>query len=136
MDYFMHPFTVPGEKEAIIAIAQVANREESDEPITTNPQDFELWQIATVDDQGEVTPAKKLLAKAIDLVRRGIRQGRTDQLRAPEGDQATGRRYAAPSNHRDDPRAETGLTPYPAPGPSEQAENARTAAKGIPSSNR
>lgn len=75
----------PSDKEALAAIANAVNSEDSQHAIAKAPHHFEVWELCEIDENGEVKPHKALLADASSLVRGGVRQDGGGNGRAPEG---------------------------------------------------
>lgn len=60
------PFTQPTNAAALRVIKQEASREGSQ--LATNPEDFELYELGTYNEQtGEITPQKQLVVRIQDL---------------------------------------------------------------------
>lgn len=72
VDGYMRPFTVPHRNAALRSFTDEANRKESE--INAHPEDYDLYEIATFDDQtGNIENIKQppeLIARAQDLIRK------------------------------------------------------------------
>jgi len=70
MNAFAKPFVVPTPGLAIRSFTQEVNRQAQDNPMNTNPDDFELWTLASYDeDTGEFTNnSPRLLVRAKDVL--------------------------------------------------------------------
>jgi len=79
IDYYLQPFAGPDEKNVLAAIAQQVNGDQ-ESAISQAPHQFEVWELGTVDQEGNITPTRRLVADCASLIRTGIRK-RTDTQR-------------------------------------------------------
>jgi len=75
LNFYMRPFTAPTDQEAQAAIAFNINSEEIRDAVTQAPHHFELWKIATIEENGDVVPAKEFLCECSSLIRTRVREG-------------------------------------------------------------
>lgn len=110
LDYYMQPFAGPDDKAVLASIARMINTQGEQSDIAQAPHHFEVWELGTLDDEGNLTPTRKLIADCHALVRPSVRE--RDQRRSPE----------------DSPTAEIsrGTTPstYPATGAAQRPSQA------------
>ena len=72
IDYYLQPFAGPDEKNVLAAIAAQVNGD-IDSAINTAPHHFEVWELGKVDQEGHITPTRKLICDCSSLVRTGLR---------------------------------------------------------------
>lgn len=64
---FMAPTPVRAAGQAIRGFQDEANRPAQDNPVHNHPQDFELWQLATFDEEtGQFENNQQLLIRGMD----------------------------------------------------------------------
>jgi len=73
IDYYMQPFVGPNEKEVMAALARTVNNEVDTNGISQAPHHFELWELGTIDEEGNITPTRKLICDCASLIRGGVR---------------------------------------------------------------
>jgi len=73
IDYYLQPFIAPTEKQMLASLAQLVNGEEN-HAVAKAPHHFEAWELAEIDEEGNVTPTRRLVADASSLLRAGIRE--------------------------------------------------------------
>lgn len=67
MDAFMRPFTMQTIGQAIRAFGDEINRQAPDNPLAQHPEDYDLYHLATFDEEtGEFSNAKKQIAVGKD----------------------------------------------------------------------
>jgi len=71
LDYFQDPFVAPNDYNVMASVANVINNSEVQSAIAQAPHHFEIWRIATVDDQGHIHESRDFIADASSLVRTG-----------------------------------------------------------------
>lgn len=96
LDYFLQPFTGPGDKEVMGSLATSINTEESTNAIQAAPHHFELWRLAEIEQEtGHVKASHEFLCDCSSLLR-----GRVRDLAATEpgagANAATPRRSTRP----------------------------------------
>lgn len=65
---FMQPFFVPAVGVAVRNVQDEVRRVADDNMLNMHPEDFELWQLGTFDDEtGEVASDQKLLMLIVSL---------------------------------------------------------------------
>lgn len=84
------PFVAPSDNQAITALANIVNRGRETDPYAQAPHHFQLWQLATIDEEGNVSPTKIILTDLSSLVRADIRQD--GERRPPTGTSPAGAR--------------------------------------------
>lgn len=68
LDAFMRPFFMQATGQAIRAFSDEINRNAPDNPLAQHPEDYDLYQLATFDeDLGEFMNSKKQLAVGTNL---------------------------------------------------------------------
>jgi len=77
LNYFMRPFVGDGDKQVLAAVAKGVNSEERNVEIAQAPHHFEVWRLATLDEDGHVVVSREFLADCSSLVRASVRE--TDQ---------------------------------------------------------
>jgi len=119
VDYFLTPFAAHSDKEVMASLAAAINTVGNNDAIAQSPQHFELWELATVEQDGTITPTRIFLADAHTLVR---------ARREPEGPEAGGREIA-PGRRRGPPSGVPGgPATYPAT-PEDQSPGTATEAR-------
>lgn len=73
LDYFLPALIASSEKQVMASLAMSVNSGETADALTQAPHHFELWELGTIDDEGNVTPTRKLITDASSLVRDGVR---------------------------------------------------------------
>lgn len=73
MDYFMQPFIGPDDKPVIAGVAEQINGD-GIHAINRTPHYFEIWRLGEINEEGEVTAAKELIAECGSLVRGSVRE--------------------------------------------------------------
>lgn len=92
LNYYLTPFMGHDDHDVMAALAQIVNNGALHEPIHIAPNNFEIWSLAEVDNQGNVKAEKTLIANCNSLIRRGIRQTSepsNDQAQQPNGKSKT-----------------------------------------------
>lgn len=92
LDYFMNHFIAGDNPKVILSsIADTINDGASKHAISQTPTHFEVWQLATIDEEtGHVKPEPKFIAECASLVRGNIRPepaGRNETLHGAPGSQ-------------------------------------------------
>lgn len=116
IDYYMQPFVGPNEKEVMAALARTVNNTEDTNGIAQAPHHFELWELGKVDEEGNLTPTRRLVCDCASLIRVGVRRGGER-----EGQEAANAARPDPQEHRGNGspgRAQAG----PVPGPPQAKE--------------
>lgn len=113
IDYYMQPFIGPSDKEVMSALARTINNTEDTNGIAQAPHHFELWELGTIGEEGEITPTRKLVCDCASLIRRGVRS-RT-QREGQEAPDAAGADTPIPGGTRYAGRAPNGAIPRQAP---------------------
>lgn len=70
LDYFQDPFTAPNDYTVQASVSAAINNPEATSALAQAPHHFEIWRIATVDDQGNIRESREFIADASSLVRR------------------------------------------------------------------
>lgn len=73
LDYYMQPFVGPDDKEVMSALARTVNNEADTNGIAQAPHHFELWELGTIEGEGNLTPTRRLVCDCASLIRRGVR---------------------------------------------------------------
>lgn len=94
MDYFMQPFIGPDDKPVIAGVAEQINNGEI-HAINRTPHYFEIWRLGEINEEGEVTATKELIADCGSLVRGSVREQPAPGDKALH--RATGGQQGAPS---------------------------------------
>lgn len=84
LDYYMQPFVGPDDKEVMSALARTVNNEADTNGIAQAPHHFELWELGIIEEEGNLTPTRKLVCDCASLIRAGVRS-----RREREGQEAT-----------------------------------------------
>lgn len=71
LDYFQDPFVAPNDYNVLASVANVINNPEVHSAIAQAPHHFEIWRIATVDDQGHINESREFVSDCSALVRAG-----------------------------------------------------------------
>ncbi|AXH75812.1 MAG: nonstructural protein [Microviridae sp.] len=97
LDYFQDPFVAPNDYNVLASVSNVINNPEVQSAIAQAPHHFEIWRIATVDDQGHINESREFLADCSSLVRaqrqpaapgaRPTQEATTQRTGAPHGAQ-------------------------------------------------
>lgn len=90
IDYYLTPFAARGDKDVLAAIAAAINNGENRDAIAQAPHHFEVWKLATIDDDGHIKEARELLADCASLIRTDLRKSSPELARAPESGEAVG----------------------------------------------
>ncbi len=69
LDYFQDPFVAPNDHTVLASVANVINNNEVTNAIAQAPHHFEIWRIATVDEQGTIRESREFLGDCSALVR-------------------------------------------------------------------
>jgi len=85
IDYYLQPFAGPDEKNVLAAIAAQVNGD-IDSAINTAPHHFEVWELGKVDQEGHITPTRKLICDCASLVRTGLRTNARAKPADPEAE--------------------------------------------------
>lgn len=121
IDYYMQPFVGPNDKEVMAALARTVNNIEDTNGIAQAPHHFELWELGTIDEEGNITPTRKLVCDCASLIRAGLRE-RPTAGRHPAGS-PPGLSQNAPDHLAGGAHANDGSvpnTPPAAPGKAEE----------------
>lgn len=73
LDYFLPALIATSEQQVLASLAMSVNSGETADALAQAPHHFELWELGTIDDQGNITPTRKLITDASSLVRDGVR---------------------------------------------------------------
>lgn len=74
--YFLQPFPAHTDKEVLASCANAINREDNRDPIAQTPHHFEIWRLASINEEtGKVTGDPEFLADCSGLVRGNLREG-------------------------------------------------------------
>jgi len=76
LDYYQRPIALDNPQDLLATLARRLNNPEapqSDE-ISQAPDHFEVWQIATVDDQGHIGAERQFITNCSNLIRGGVRK--------------------------------------------------------------
>lgn len=84
IDYYLTPFAAPTDKDVLAAIAAAINNGENRDAIAQAPHHFEIWKLATIDDDGHIKEARELLADCASLIRTDLRKSSPELTRAGE----------------------------------------------------
>jgi len=95
IDYYMQPFVGPNEKEVMAALARTVNNIEDTNGISQAPHHFELWELGQVDEEGNLTPTRRLVCDCASLIRVGVRD-RAERA----GQEAANTAGAGPADNR------------------------------------
>lgn len=68
LDYYMHPWAAPDDKQAMAGIATQVNNPDAG-PISQAPQHFELWELGTINETGDITAQKTIICNCANLIR-------------------------------------------------------------------
>lgn len=129
LNYYMQPFIGPGDNQTLAAISNDINNEERNGPLQKTPSHFEVWTLATIDEEtGDVTPAKEFLADCASLIRPSIRSDRAGPTH--QAAPAPGRRTGAPRGAQAPTGPDTGPIPNAPPAAPGEATNARQESDG------
>lgn len=84
--YYMTPFLGPSDREVMSAVANLINSGAKNDAIAQAPHHFQLWKLATVEEEGVVRPAKEHVCDCSALIRTGLRKepGLTGSPETPE----------------------------------------------------
>lgn len=94
LDYYMQPFAAPSDKQVLAALSTTINRGGNNDDIAHRPDQFEVWKIAEVTEDGHVVADRQFIANCTSLVRGRIRP-------EPEGSHSPGEAQGAENgNHR------------------------------------
>lgn len=111
IDYYMQPFVGPSDKEVMSALARTVNNTGDTNGITQAPHHFELWELGKVDDEGNITPTRKLVCDCASLIRAGVR---TPTVRhRQETEHHPGSEPSPPGGDRGRAHTGTGALPNP-----------------------
>lgn len=76
LDYWGTPFVGPNDKQVLQSISVAINSGDKTNAYAQAPNQFQLWQIAKIDDETtELHIDRKLVASLNSLLRGGIREG-------------------------------------------------------------
>lgn len=70
LDYYLHPFAAPDDKQVMGGIAQQVNNPEQMEAIAQAPQHFEIWKLGEVLDNGDLVTNREIICNCQQLVRK------------------------------------------------------------------
>lgn len=74
LDFLAPPFVAPSDFQVMQALANTVNQGKDTDAYKAAPHHFELYRLAEIDEQGNVTPGKTFLCDLASLVRTGIRE--------------------------------------------------------------
>ncbi|QXP08151.1 MAG: nonstructural protein [Arizlama microvirus] len=83
LNYYMSPFVGPEEKAVLSAVARTINTEDTASDIGQAPHHYEVWELGTIDEEGHITPTRKLVCDCASLVRPGVRERTIARAEAP-----------------------------------------------------
>jgi len=73
VNYYMVPFPAPSHHQVKAAIAQQINNGDTN-AISQAPHQFEIWQLATLDEEtGRITECREYICDVSSLIRGGVR---------------------------------------------------------------
>lgn len=98
LDYYMQPFAGPDDKAVLASVARMVNAQGEMSDIAQAPHHFEVWELGVLDEEGHLTPTRKLLADCASLVRPNLRE-RTHTRSPEDGPTAEISRGKAPSTY-------------------------------------
>lgn len=100
IDYYMQPFVAPNDKEVMAALAKTVNDQGDQNAVAQAPHHFELWELGTIDEEGNLTPTRKLICDGSSLIRPGVRE-RNARWSQEDGATAEISRGKTPSTYPD-----------------------------------
>lgn len=127
IDYYLQPFAAPEEKNVLAAIANQINREGTNDPIAQAPQDYEVWQLGLVTEEGTLVPERRIVTNCAQLVRRSLRENGKGDTGATEAPEDEINRYRVTGRH---PESAGASKPPPAPATQSQGSPAAPAPGG------
>lgn len=69
--YFMQPFIALSDEQVQASISADISRPENKTAIASAPDQFQVWRLGEIDDEGDVTTGKVLICNCVSLIRVG-----------------------------------------------------------------
>lgn len=116
LDYYQRPMVFDRAPDLMAALAKAINSTEGENEIQQAPEQFELWQLGEVDDQGNLKAERQLIINCASLIRNGVwtrtqRGSRQTDGEAPGSAQPAGRSPTADSGSNGSTAVQDGLEP-------------------------